>query len=47
VRAEKALLVVAENGMDAAVPQEAYDLVREAVFINAVAEANQLVGIAE
>ena len=47
MRAEKTLLVVAENGVGAAVPQKAYDLVREAVFVNAVAKADQLVGIAE
>jgi hypothetical protein len=33
--------------MGAAFPEKAYDLVREAVFVDAVAEANQLVGIAE
>ena len=47
LRAKKALLVVTDNSVHAAVPQEAYDLVRKAVFVDAVAEANQLVGIAE
>ena len=46
VRAEEALLVIAEDHVRLALLEEAHDLVREAVFLDAVAEADQLVDVA-
>src|SRR5580704_3503513 len=47
VWAEEALLVVAKDRVGAALSEQANDLVREAVLVNAVAEADQLVDIPE
>src|SRR5207249_3361718 len=47
VRSEKTLLVVAEDRMRAALLQHAHDVVREPVFPDAVAEADQLVDVAD
>ena len=46
VRAEKVFLVIADDHLRAAPPQQRDDVVREAVFVNTVAETDQLVDIA-
>src|SRR5262249_28836523 len=47
LRTKKTFLVVAEDGVGAPVFKDLHDLVREAVFVDAVAEADKLVDIAE
>src|SRR5260370_223887 len=45
VRAEEALLVIADDHLRLALLQEAHDLVREAVLVNAVAQADDILEI--
>src|SRR5579871_4668092 len=45
--AEKALLMVAEDHQRLALAQDPYDVVGEPVFVNAVAEADEFVDIAD
>ena len=47
MRPEEPLVVVTEDSVGAAVSQQTDDLVREAVFVDAVAEADQHVRIAQ
>src|SRR4029077_13366253 len=47
VRPEKTLLMVAENGVGATLLEQAHNLVREAVFPDAVAKTDQLVDAAD
>ena len=46
VRAEEVFLVIADDHLRAAPPQQRDDLVRETVFVNTVSKADQLVDIA-
>src|SRR5262249_22455414 len=47
LRPEKALLMVAEDRVGVPVSEDLHDLIRETVFVDAVAEADELVDIAE
>src|SRR5215472_4152940 len=47
VRPEETLLVIAENSVNAATPEDLHYLVRETIFVDAVAKANHLIRIPE